>query len=87
MSALTNWFEGRSVDEHYQRCDWTRIVLEIGCAVIAGILLAGLPGCATTEEGPRASVCTFQLVGQTSSGLPVVITTCVTPEQFAESQK
>lgn len=50
-------------------------------------ILAGLSGCATTKEGPRQEVCRFQLLGQTTSGLPVVATLCVTPEQFAESQK
>ena len=86
MSVLTEWFEGRSVDEHYQRCDWTRVVLELACIVAAGLILAG---CASTpkEEKPSDQVCLMKLVGRTGEGEPVVRLLCVTPEAFAEANK
>lgn len=83
MSVLTEWFEGRRVDEReLQRAYWWRIGLEIACAVVAGLILAG---CAS--PGPRSEVCAMQLLGKTGAGVPVVEMLCVTPEQFAEAQK
>ena len=85
MSGITEWFEGRSVEEHYQRCDWTRLLIELGCIVAAGFILAG---CATEKKAePTDNVCLMKLVGRTGEGDPVVRMICVTQEQFAESQK
>jgi hypothetical protein len=53
-------------------------------ACLIGII-AGISGCASTS--PRSEVCTMHLLGQTEDRVPVVAMTCVTPEQFAESQK
>jgi hypothetical protein len=80
---ITEWFEGRQVEEdHHQRAYWWRIGLEVACAIVAGLLLAG---CAS--HGPRSEVCAMQLLGKNPSGVPVVEMLCVTPEQFAEAQK
>jgi hypothetical protein len=89
MGILTEWFEGRHVDEQereHERAYWGRVLAEIACAVCAGLILAGLPACASSPS-PRSEVCTMQLLGQTENRVPVVGMTCVTPEQFAESQK
>lgn len=85
MSVMTEWFEGRKVDDH-ERAYWTRISLELACAIVAGLLLAGISGCASSPS-PRSEVCSMQLLGQTEDRVPVVRMFCVTPEQFAESQK
>lgn len=82
MSVLTDWFEGRKVEEEHERAYWGRIVLEISCAVLAGVLLSG---CASTKE--ETQVCYMQFLGKTGSGLSVVREMCVSEEQFAESQK
>lgn len=81
----TEWFEGRIVDEH-SRYYWGRIAMEVACAVCLGVILVPLSGCAT-KEGPRSEVCVFRLLGNNQDGMPVVVTTCVSPEAFAESQK
>jgi hypothetical protein len=71
-----------------ERAYWSRIGMELACAVVAGLILAGLPGCATTTEAePEARVCFLQLLGRTESGLSVVRQACLTEEQFAETQK
>lgn len=58
---------------------------------IIGCVIFLLAGCATepkeASKSPRSEVCLLQLLGQTDSGVPVVRTTCVSPEAFAESQK
>lgn len=86
----TEYFEGRSAEDRQPRT-WKEIAWEIFCTAcwgaFIGCVLATLPGCAMTKEGPRVEVCRFQLLGQTSDGMPVVATTCVSPEAFAESQK
>ena len=83
MSQETEWFEGK----RYQRPIILPLICWIGFVLGLIFLLAGLSGCATTTEGPRQEVCMFQLLGQTSNGMPVVALSCVTPEAFAESQK
>jgi hypothetical protein len=88
MSVLTEWFQGHQVDERereHERAYWSRIGMELACAVAAGLILAGLPGCASPS--PRSEVCTMQLLGQTEARVPVVAMHCITPEAFAESQK
>jgi len=88
MSFVTEWFEGRSVDEHYQRCNWSRVAMELACAVCVGLILGGLSGCATEKKAePTDNVCLMKLVGRTGEGEPVVRMICVTQDQFAESQK
>jgi hypothetical protein len=85
MSVLTEWFEGRRVDDgerEHQRAYWWRVGVEVSCAVVAGLILAG---CASPS--PRSEVCTVQHLGNLESGMPVVALNCVTPEQFAEAQK
>ena len=84
MSVLTEWFEGRSVEEHYQRCNWSRLLCECACLVVAGLILAG---CATTKEEPRQEVCFFQYLGRTEGGLSVARTACMSEQAFAEYQK
>lgn len=60
----------------------------IGFVIVLAVLVAG---CATepkeASKSPRSEVCLLQLLGQTDSGVPVVRTTCVSTEEFAESQK
>lgn len=52
---------------------------------VAIICLAfGLIGCSTS---PRSEVCQLQILGQTETGVPVVMLLCVSPEEFQESQK
>lgn len=86
MANDSEWFQGNVAEEQHERCYWRRIGFLIFTALALAAIFAPLMGCAT-KEGPRQEVCSFQLLGQTSSGLPVVALTCVSPESFAESQK
>ena len=81
MSTLTEWFEGRTVDEEAGQ---TILPMPFWVALIAAAL-ALLPGCATTE--PSAQVCFMRMMGVTEHGYSVVQQLCMTPEAFAESQK
>lgn len=81
----SEWFQGRSVDEH-EVAYWGRVITEIACAVIAGIILGGISGCATKEEA-QLQYCFLEYVGETDGGLSVVKSICLSPEAFAESQK
>ncbi len=78
MSTLTEWFEGRSVD------DQTILPLPFWALLLLALIVL-LPGCATAE--PESKVCFMQLMGRTESGLSVVRQACLTEEQFAETQK
>lgn len=60
------------------------LIIWIGVILAVLVLMAGLSGCATTEE---SKVCFMKLLGQTEQGYSVVVQSCMTPEQFAESQK
>lgn len=82
MSVLTEWFEGHQVDDELERVYWGRVVTELACAVCLGLLLAG---CASPS--PRSEVCFLRLLGNTEDGMSVVAQACMTPEEFAESQK
>jgi hypothetical protein len=82
MASDSEWFQGHVVQD-----DCETIMPMPFWALILGALIVCLQGCATTKEGPRNEVCMFRLLGNTSDGMPVVATTCVSPEAFAESQK
>lgn len=89
MSQETQWFQDHGLDDQHERCYWRRIGFILTAALALAVILAPLVGCATQEkkEEPRNEVCSFQLLGQTSSGMPVVAMTCVPPEAFAAAQK
>ena len=87
MSPDTRWFHDDSVLPGEERT--TILPLVLWALVIACVLFLAT-GCATEEPkstGPRTEVCLLQILGQTESGVPVVKSTCVTPEEFAKSQQ
>jgi hypothetical protein len=89
MSQETNWFQDYDGEKETpaERCFWRKVGFSIFIGISLALILGPLYGCSTTKEGPRNEVCMFRLLGNTSDGMPVVATTCVTPEAFAESQK
>lgn len=82
MSVLTEWFEGRGVEDG---AGVVIVPLPLWAILVIAVLVC-LPGCATKEE-PRDEVCFLHPLGRTQDGLHVVAARCMTPEQFAESQK
>lgn len=51
MSMLTEWFEGRSVEEEHEIAYWRRVITEVACVVCAGLILAGLPAAPRRRRG------------------------------------
>lgn len=84
---MMNWTEYEDEQETpAERCFWRKVGYAIFIGFALAVILGPLVGCAT-KEGPRNEVCMFRLLGNTQDGMPVVATTCVSPEAFAESQK
>jgi hypothetical protein len=86
MSQETNWFEQYGLGDAHERCYWRRVAGVIIGAILLALLLGPMFGCASSPS-PRSEVCAMRLLGATQDGVSVVAVQCVTPEQFAESQK
>lgn len=87
----TPWFHDRSVDELHERCYWRRVGFGVFLALVVLMILGPfLAGCAANPEKkaePKLAICYMKLMGQTDSGVTVVMQACQSPEAFAESQK
>lgn len=89
MSRETNWFHDYIGEEEApaERCFWRKVGFAIFIGLALALILGPLYGCATTKEEPQGQYCFLEAVGRTQGGLYVVKSLCMSPEQFAESQK
>ena len=82
---MMNWGE-HEPEQKYRRPIILPLICWIGFVLGLIFVLAALSGCASSPS-PRSEVCFLRLLGTTDDGLSVVRSVCMTPEQFAESQK
>ena len=90
MSQETEWFQEQ--EEAHERCYWRRVGFGLFIVIALAIIFAPLYGCATEptaspKSGPLLQVCEVQVLGQSSSGLPVVAMACESPEEFQKAQQ
>lgn len=90
VMANDDWFEGRrwslfrTDEDAMERCYWRRVGFVIFAAIALALILSPLGGCSTA---PVQQVCFVKRLGNTEAGMVVVAQTCMSPEQFAETQK
>lgn len=86
MANETDWFAGlRTKEAKHQRCFWRRVGF-CAAGLILAIILFLITGCAEAPKKKDPKVCYLGLIGQTEEGMTVVLSQCITMEEFKAAQ-
>jgi hypothetical protein len=84
---MLNWAEFEQEEKPAERCFWREVVCAFLIGAILAVIFGPLVGCASESPSPRTEVCYMRLLGSTEDGMSVVMSACVTPEEFKAAQK